>query len=70
MSQCAQIFCHLQDHGTITPLQAFALFGTLALHSRIAELRERGIEIECNMIELPNGKRVGQYSLPLKVAYG
>ena len=70
MSQCSQIFVHLTDKGPITPLIAFQLYGTLALHSRIAELRERGIEIETKMIELPNGKRVGEYSIPLRVAYG
>lgn len=62
MSQCANIYCWLKDGHTITPLEAFQLFGTLALHSRVAELRERGHEIKCEMINV-NGKSVGRYSL-------
>lgn len=69
MSQCGQIYAHLADGGTITPLEAFQLYGCLALHSRIDELRGRGIEIETVMIEI-NGKRVGQYSMPAKFAHG
>lgn len=57
------------DEGPITPLIAFQRYGTLALHSRIAELRERGIEIETTMIEV-NGKRVGMYSIPERIPYG
>ena len=62
MSQSANIYAHLASGRTLTPLDAFELYGTLALHSRIAELRERGIPIECEMIEA-NGKRLGCYSL-------
>lgn len=69
MSQCGQIYAHLADGGSITPLEAFKLYGCLALHSRINELRERGIEIETVMIDV-GGKRVGQYSMPVRVAYG
>lgn len=54
---------------TLTPLQAFQLFGTLAMHSRCAELRERGHDVVCTMIEA-NGKRVGEYSLREAYAYG
>ncbi len=69
MSQCSQLYQHMLDIGPITPLEAFKLYGTLATHSRIAELRERGIEIETTMIEV-NGKRVGMYSIPLRIACG
>lgn len=75
MSQCSNVYQHMLDQGPITPLMAFQLYGILALHSRISELRERlrrkgvEIEIETTMIEV-NGKRVGQYSIPLRVAYG
>ena len=69
MSQCASILRHLERGETLTPLQAFNLYGTLALHSRIAELRERGHLIDCDLIEVSDGKHVGCYSL-LKLAYG
>lgn len=62
MSQSANIFCWLKDGNTITPAEAYAKFGTLALHSRIAELRERGHKINTEMIDV-NGKTVGRYSM-------
>jgi hypothetical protein len=45
------------------------MFGTLALHSRVNELRSRGHDIETEMIEV-GGKRVGRYSVPVRVAHG
>ena len=68
-SQCARILAYLEAGGSLTPVQAFAMFGTLAMHSRAAELRERGHPITCDLVETPGGKRVGCYSL-LRVAYG
>lgn len=62
MSQCASIWAWMADGHTITPAQAYEKFGTLALHSRITELRERGHKINTEMIDV-NGKRVGRYSL-------
>ena len=69
MSQESQIYVHLCDKGPLTPLLAFQLYGTLALHSRIACLRERGIDIECRMIRVGK-KMVGEYSLPMRFPYG
>lgn len=46
---------------TLTPAEAYERFGTLALHSRAAELRERGFPVVCDMIETRKGKRVGCY---------
>ena len=69
MSQTANIWNYLNDGGTLTPLEAFEKFGTLALHSRVSELRERGHNVECEMIEVA-GKRVGRYRLRQAVAYG
>lgn len=62
MSQCGNIYAYLADGNTLTPLEAFKMFGCLSLHSRAAELRARGIKIKCELIEV-NGKHVGQYSL-------
>lgn len=63
-TQCEQLLSHLQAGNTVTPAQAYELCGTLACHSRMAELRERNYPILCHMIETPSGKRVGCYSLP------
>ena len=64
MTQCANLFTHMRDIGPVTPLEAFRLYGILACHSRISELRERGIPVVCTMIRVGN-KQVGQYSIGL-----
>lgn len=63
ISQCGQIYAHMLEYGSITPLEAALLYNCLACHSRIAELRERGHDIETEMVKLGNGKRVGRYRL-------
>ena len=63
LSQCNYILAHLRAGNTLTPAEAYERFGSLALHSRIAELRERGLKIECELVEVPSGKRVGRYKL-------
>jgi len=45
MTQCESVLAHLKRGEALTPLTAFQLYGTLALHSRISELREQGIMI-------------------------
>lgn len=62
MSQSANIYCHLRAGKTLTPAQAYNLYGTLVLHSRINELRSRGHKIKCRMVRR-GGKMVGQYWL-------
>lgn len=62
ISQCAEILAHLQAGNTLTPLEAYEKFNCLALHSRIAELRDIfKDQIQCEMITVPSGKRVGRY---------
>ena len=62
LSQCDAILIYLQHGYAISPALAYELFGTLACHSRIAELRARGHEIPCVIVRR-NGKQFGQYSL-------
>ena len=62
MSQCSAILAHLESGNTITPAQAYAKFGTLALHSRIAELRAMGYLIDMKM-RSAGSARWGEYSL-------
>ena len=62
MSQNQQILAHLEAGNTITPAEAYALCGSLALHSRIAELRGDGYRIDGEM-RSANGKRFGEYWL-------
>lgn len=61
-SQSDSILAYLQAGNTLTPLEALHRFGTLALHSRAAELREQGHLIHCELVTV-NGKQVGRYSI-------
>ena len=62
MSQAKRILQHLLTGRTITPREAYEKYGTLALHSRIAELRGQGVEIE--MVMRQEGMtKWGEYSL-------
>ena len=67
MSQNTVILAHLEAGNTITPAEAYALCGSLALHSRIAELRAHGYRIDMTL-RRENGKQFGEYYLG--VAYG
>ena len=66
MSQCETILAALRQGRSLTPIDALNLCGSLALHSRISEIRARlpdGEKIECELVEMPGGKRVGRYRL-------
>lgn len=64
MSQNKDILNHMQEGRSITALQALSLYGSLALHSRISDLRQSGHEIKKEMIWVSKGqKRVGRYTI-------
>lgn len=63
VSQSDHILSILKLGRSITPAEAYTLCGTLALHSRIAELRERGHDIRCELVRTAGGKTVGSYTL-------
>lgn len=69
MTQSNAILAYLETGATLTPMEAFQMFGCLALHSRAAQLRNEGHLVACRIITLPNGKRVGQYFLE-RIAIG
>ena len=64
-AQRAAILAWLSAGKTITPLEAQAVpeINSIRLAARIEELRKQGHLIVTEMIELPSGKRVGQYRL-------
>jgi hypothetical protein len=64
VSQNAQILAHLEAGNTITPREAFGLCGSLALHSRIAELRAAGYRIDGEM-RSEGKRRWGEYWLAI-----
>ena len=62
MTQSEAVLAWLREGKTLTPAEAYERFGTLALHSRAAELRAAGHDVQCR-IQTHNGKRYGVYSL-------
>ncbi len=67
MSQNEAIIQHLEAGNTITPAEAYTLCGSLALHSRISELRHQGYRIDGEM-RSGNGKKWGEYWLAIPFA--
>lgn len=45
MTQAERILRHLQDFGTITPVEALAEYGVMRLGARIWDLKHQGHEI-------------------------
>jgi len=45
-TQTRQVYQHLQEHGSITPLQALSLYGCFRLGARIWDLRKSGVQIK------------------------
>ncbi len=64
MSQNDAILAHLEAGNTITPAEAYSLCGSLALHSRIAELRGQGYRIDGER-RSAGTKRWGEYWLSI-----
>ena len=63
LSQNAKIAEYLKQGNSITPLDALKMFGCLRLGARIADLKERGLNIVTERVVTPNGKRVASYKL-------
>lgn len=63
MTQNEQILNYLKQGNTITPLEAFNMFGCFRLGARAYDLKSMGHDITSRMITLENGKRVAQYRL-------
>lgn len=64
MSQADALLAILLRGETVTPAIAFQVVGSLACHSRMAELRERGYPVECT-IKTDGKRRWGEYRLVL-----
>ena len=48
---------------SITQLEALTQFGCFRLAARIADLRDKGLNVVTDMVTLENGKRVARYFL-------
>lgn len=62
-SQCARIKNWLEAGNTLTSLEALKLFGCMRLASRISDLREKGVPIRKERIQVESGKYVARYSI-------
>ena len=62
-SQSKMILDYLSQGKKLTSLEALKLFGCWRLGARIFDLKDKGHNIQTEMIKLSNGKRVAQYHL-------
>jgi hypothetical protein len=62
-SQNALIKGWLLNGYSLTQLEALNQFGCFRLAARIADLRDKGLNVVTDMVTLENGKRVARYFL-------
>ena len=53
MTQCEKILRHMEDYGSITPMEAMSEYGVMRLASRVNDLKHFGFDIRRVM---ENGK--------------
>ena len=68
MTQCEMIKRHLEDHGSITSLEAMTEYGIMRLASRISDLKKLGIPIKKEMVSGKN--RYGEITTYAKYTLG
>ena len=60
-SQNQQIKAYLEEGNSITAIQALEKFKCFRLASRITDLKQSGVPIESQFIEVESGKKVKEY---------
>lgn len=63
MTQTEQVRKHLENFGSLTPLEALDLYGTFRLGARVLELRQAGLPILTERFKTPGGAVVAKYVL-------
>jgi hypothetical protein len=67
LSQNELVLKHLQEVGSLTSLEAIQKYGITRISARVYDLRERGHDVQTELIQVPNrrGKivRAGLYYL-------
>ena len=63
-SQSAKVLYHLENYGSLTAIEALELFACFRLAARINDLKEAGHDIQMEMKNMKNGKKIAVYSLP------
>lgn len=54
LTQCERIVRHLEDYGSINPLEAISEYGIMRLASRITDLKNKGYLISTRMVKGKN----------------
>ena len=63
MTQRDMVLSHLQEHGTITSIDAMRMYGIIQLPRRIFDLRKEGYPIESRFLSVKN-----RYEQPVTIA--
>ena len=67
MNQCEKIYAYLEEHGSITPYEAFLKLRITKLATRISEMKKDGIEFGQNMeSKMQDGKKISYMRYWLK----
>lgn len=61
--QTRKVLAHMEQHGSISPLEAFGVYRITRLAARINEIRDAGVEITTTMKRDATGTRYASYSL-------
>ena len=62
-TQNSQVLSHLQERGSITPLEALIVYRIFRLAARVYDLRVKGWNIETRIKRDRTGKTYAQYRL-------
>lgn len=54
MKQCESVLRHMEEHGSITSLEAMQEYGIMRLASRINDLKKSGVPIHREMVSRKN----------------
>ena len=60
MTQKDTIIHHINQYGSITPLEALPRYGIMRLASRVSELRNEGLDIVSDL-KVHDGRRYASY---------
>jgi hypothetical protein len=65
-SQAAAILADLKAGKRLTPMDALRKYGSFRLGARVFDLKQEGHEIEKEMVEVGDGKRVARYFMRVR----
>ena len=63
MTQNEMLLHHMREHGSITTMEAFSLYGVTRISARVWEMRHAGHNVDKVMETNDNGKTYARYFL-------